>query len=145
MKKIILTALIILSTAIAYARDFTYTYEGQTITYTVIDEVAKTCKTKEGSSSSGWGNSVYGELKLPEHPKDGDSEFTLTEIGKQSFFTSDLTGSLVIPNTVKKIGEKAFWNCFGFTDSLIIGDGVTEIGAEAFYTCGFKNTIIIGS
>ena len=31
-----------------HARDFTYTYEGQTITYTVLDEEAKTCATKAG-------------------------------------------------------------------------------------------------
>lgn len=28
------------------ARDFTYEYEGQTLTYTVLDEDAKTCETK---------------------------------------------------------------------------------------------------
>lgn len=47
-QKILLFLLGSLLSLSAMARDFKYTYEGQTLTYTVIDEEAKTCETKEG-------------------------------------------------------------------------------------------------
>lgn len=46
MKKALLMLLGALLALPSLARDFTYTYEGQTLTYTVLDEEAKTCATK---------------------------------------------------------------------------------------------------
>ena len=49
MKRILLILFIILPSAlVSEARDFEYTYEGKTLTYTVIDEESKTCETKAG-------------------------------------------------------------------------------------------------
>ena len=45
-----------------------------------------------------------------------------------------LTGMLVIPNSVKHIGNSAFYDCNGLT-SLSIGNSVTSIGESAFYNC----------
>lgn len=49
MKKFLLPALAALLALPAMARDFTYTYEGQSLVYTVIDETAKTCMVKCGA------------------------------------------------------------------------------------------------
>lgn len=49
MKKFLLPALAALLALPALARDFTYTYEGQSLVYTVIDETAKTCMVKCGA------------------------------------------------------------------------------------------------
>lgn len=46
MRKILLLALGALIALQALARDFTYEYEGQTLSYTVINEEAKTCQLK---------------------------------------------------------------------------------------------------
>ena len=43
MKKILLSALGVLFALPGLAQNFTYEYEGQTLTYTVLDEEAKTC------------------------------------------------------------------------------------------------------
>ncbi len=48
----------------ALASDFTYTYAGQALTYTVLDEAAKTCETKAGTNWDNAGNSVSGSLIL---------------------------------------------------------------------------------
>ena len=62
-------------------RDFTYEYEGQTLTYTVIDEDAKTCKTKDGDFYIRTpGNKVVGNLVIPSIAKDGEFEYTVTTI-----------------------------------------------------------------
>lgn len=49
MKKFLLPALAALLALPAMARDFTYTYEGQSLVYTVIDETAKICMVKCGA------------------------------------------------------------------------------------------------
>ncbi|MCH5216722.1 MAG: leucine-rich repeat domain-containing protein, partial [Muribaculaceae bacterium] len=95
-----------------HARDFTYTYEGQTITYTVLDEEAKTCSTKAGLDNVMYpGNTVSGDLVLPANPKDGDIEYTLTEIGELAFYNNNNLTSIRIPNSILKIGSTAFLYC----------------------------------
>ncbi len=90
------------------ARDFTYTYEGQTLTYTVLDEDAKTCATKPGNGLT-TGNNVSGELNLPEHPKDGEMEYTLTSIGDSAFGNCNgLTEIYALPTVPPSIEEEAF-------------------------------------
>lgn len=49
MKKFLLPAFAALLAFPAMARDFTYTYEGQSLVYTVIDETAKICMVKCGA------------------------------------------------------------------------------------------------
>lgn len=124
------------------ARDFTY--DG--ITYTVISETEKTCKTKEGSSYYGTkpGNKVSGELILPEHPMDGDVEFTLTEIGSYGFCNCPEITIVQIPSPVKYIGEDAFFNCTGI-ESVELPSTVTDIGHDAFSFCEKLKHITIPS
>ena len=114
MKKILFMMLGVLIALPAFARDFTYEYGGQTLTYTVLDENAKTCKTKNGSyqsSSYQPGNEVSGNLVLPANPKDGEVEYTLTTIGTYAFSLCSGLTSVNIPNSVTSIGEYAFHNC----------------------------------
>ena len=46
----------------------------------------------------------------------------------------DLTGSLILPDTITEIGRKALSGCTGLT-SITIPDSVTQIGEEAFGAC----------
>ncbi|MDE6395143.1 MAG: leucine-rich repeat domain-containing protein, partial [Duncaniella sp.] len=113
MKQILLTLLGVLLALPALARDFEYTYEGQTLTYTVIDEDAKTCMTKDGYYDRGWhpGNRVRGKLIIPAVAKYGNTEYSVTKLGYSAFYEcSDLT-SVTIPNSVTFIGSEAFYGC----------------------------------
>ena len=139
-QKLLLLLLGVLSTLPALARDFKYSYEGKTITYTVIDEDAKTCKTKEGSLYA-CGNSVSGDLILPANPKDGDIEYRLTTIGYHSFFEAYPT-SVKIPDTVTVIDEGGFCGCWMMT-SVNIPNSVKEIHSAAFSGCGVLETVNI--
>ena len=69
----------------------------------------------------------------------------LGSIGNSAFNgCSNLTGSLIIPNSVTSIGDLAFYNCSGFTGSLIIPNSVTTIGSFAFQNCsGFTGSLSI--
>ncbi|MDE7386155.1 MAG: Ig-like domain-containing protein, partial [Muribaculaceae bacterium] len=104
-----------------YATDFEY--EG--IKYTIIDETARTCKTKSG-------NEVSGALVLPKHPIFGGEYYSLTEIGAYSFNGSNQLTSVTIPNSVVTIGYYAFFKC----ESL---DQITIPGSVRFIEQAFGN------
>ena len=95
----------------------------------------------------------------------------ITKIPDQAFFKcKNLTGDLVIPNSVTEIGYQAFYNCTGFngtltlsnalsvipeeafrncsslTGDLVIPNSVKEIGNSAFYDCtGFNGTLTLSN
>ncbi|MBP2691350.1 MAG: leucine-rich repeat protein [Muribaculaceae bacterium] len=149
MKKILLTMLGALLALPGIARDFKYTYEGQTLTYTVLDEEAKTCQTKEGKTDK-WGNlqsawnKVSGNLVIPATVSDGTNEYTVTEIGFAAFYKCRGLTSVIIPDSVKRIGKKAFCDCSGLT-SITIPDLVTTIGDYAFSGCTGLTSLTIGN
>ena len=70
---------------------------------------------------------------------------SVTTIGEQAFSgCSGFTGDLTIPNSVKTIGEQAFSGCSGFTGDLIIPNSVTTIRKRAFYGCsGFTGSLTL--
>ncbi|WP_289202220.1 leucine-rich repeat domain-containing protein [Xylanibacter rodentium] len=96
------------------ARDFEYTYEGQTLTYTVLNEEAKTVQTKAGVYSSGTatpGNSVSGILNIPANVTDESGEqFTVTQIGQNGFPKCEIT-EIHFPETLTQIRDYAFQDC----------------------------------
>ena len=73
-------------------------------------------------------------LNLPEHPKDGEIEYTLTGIEKSAFFHCTELTSVIIPNSVTTIGDNAFAVCSGLT-AVTIPNSVTTIDYGAFFDC----------
>ena len=67
MKKPLLLLFCLLIALSALARDFSYTYQGQTLTYTVLSEEDKTVCTKAGTigTTSTPGNNVTRSLAIP--------------------------------------------------------------------------------
>lgn len=165
MKKLITSLILLLTMVSLHATDFTY--EG--INYTVLDETAKTCKTKDGTSTSiddqtviTPGNSVSGNLTIPQTVYNDEVAYTVVLIGKLSFATSGLT-SVVLPQSVTEIGIKAFNACedliainlpnslkiinemaFKGCKNLIsidIPDTVTDLGPYAFAECSSLSAV----
>lgn len=62
-------------------------------------------------------------------------------IGEYAFCGSSLT-SVTIPNSVKGIDSRAFYNCWDLT-SINIPDSVKKIGTQAFYCCSKLISITI--
>ena len=50
--------------------------------------------------------------------------------------------TVVIPDSVTTIGERAFYYCSSIS-SVVIGDSVTTIGERAFYSCGRLSSVVI--
>ena len=62
--------------------------------------------------------------------------------GYSIFTNNNLSGKLVIPNSVTSIGARAFAGCTSLT-SVIIPDSVTNIGIHAFLNCTSLTSITI--
>lgn len=142
MKKLLLTMLGTLLALPAMARDFTYTYEGQTLTYTVIDEAAKTCRTKASEKMFTKGNDASGNLVIPGVAKDGDESYTVTSLGDFAFYGCKDLISVVIPNSVTDISMYSFDQCSALT-SVEIPNSVTYIGWGVFRSCKALTSIVI--
>ena len=66
----------------------------------------------------------------------------ITKIPENAFNKCDnLTGNLVIPNTVTEIGVSAFSECKNLTGALILPNSVTKIGDGAFRSCSGFTTL----
>ena len=71
----------------------------------------------------------------------------ITKIPANAFYNcKNLTGDLVIPNSVTEIGEQAFYNCTGFNGTLTLSSKLGKIGKNAFNGCtGFTGSLKLPS
>lgn len=90
----------------------------------------------EGNEATCWGcneGSTLGDtLKIPSHVEYDGKEYPVTEISYWGFSFSNISqvSTLILPNTLVKIGDNAF--CGGGFTSL-------EIPESVKYLCGFAN------
>ena len=66
---------------------------------------------------------------------------TVTKIGERAFESSEIT-KVVIPNSVTEIDDEAFYNCRSL-ESVVIPDSVTEFGEKVFTYCRSLKSITI--
>ena len=131
MKKLLLFLLwsvAVLHTGQLSARDFEYTYEGQTLTYKVLDETAKTCEVIN------YNKNISGTVVIPSNPIDGDNVFTVTSVAEYGFYGCPNLTSIIIPNTITYIGKHAFTEC-KVLKTVDLGTSVETIDYEAFKDC----------
>lgn len=74
--------------------------------------------------------------RAPHHGRNDDSHYAFRNC-------EDLT-SVILPSTIKEIGQEAFWECKNLT-LVSIPEGVTTIGDYAFYACDSLKTLILPS
>ena len=68
-------------------------------------------------------------------------QYPVTSIKGKAFENSDVI-SVIIPNSVKSIGEQAFWCCENLT-YVSIPNSVTSIGGAAFHGCSSLTSVTI--
>lgn len=69
-----------------------------------------------GTTARVTGGTINGSLVIPQtvYDEDEDAEYTVTEIGDNAFSLwggdgARISGSVTLPSTIKKIGDKAFY------------------------------------
>ncbi len=68
----------------------------------------------------------------------------VTEIGDYAFYMCDELKEYEFPTTLKRIGVKAFAQCYHL-NNFVIPDSVIELGHDAFETCNDLSSITIGT
>ena len=113
------------------------TFTQNHLKYRVLTEDTDTGTVSVEGTDIGYSYTEKHNLDLfPKYVSNNGIKYTLTEIRYSAFEgRSDLTGTIVIPNTVKTIGGRAFFNCSGLTGELVIPNSVTKIDYYAFYGC----------
>lgn len=129
MKKYI-SALLLLVTVQVNAYDFVV----KNIYYNIIspNEVAVTRSESEYS----------GIVRIPEQVTYGNNSYAVTEVEQSAFAVFTKLTEVVLPNTIKKIGDNAFASCFSLK-KFNIPNSVEYIGASAFNHCEALDTIRI--
>uniref|UniRef100_UPI00307EA30B leucine-rich repeat domain-containing protein n=1 Tax=Prevotella sp. TaxID=59823 RepID=UPI00307EA30B len=133
---------------------------GLTTTFTatghqINDEICQMCghswfryQTSDGNTVD-ISNKDFGAKVVAHKVVDGkwviEFDAPITKIPAKAFSQCyNLTGNLVIPNSVTEIGYRAFKECYGFTGDLTIPNSVTTIGNSAFDGCyGFTGDLTI--
>ena len=85
-------------------------------------------------------DNMSGRLELPNRVFDGSDSLTLVGVGFQALHYCINLRTVVIPDSVRYIGQQAFVQCL-YMDTLRIGAGVESIGYGAFAMCIFRNAI----
>ena len=80
-------------------------------------------------------NLSFDTSAIPWTFTDNDTDYTVVQLDVNAFNNfQKMTGTLTIPDTVKTLGQNAFYGCIGI-DSIASLGGVTNLGIAAFYGC----------
>lgn len=134
MRKFLLSLFAALACIGACAQDFDFAHAGQTLTYTVLNEAAKTCSTREGLDKYEGAHFVTGSLVIPATVSDGTTDYTVTEVGYCSFSSNYKLTAVTLPSTIISIGDHAFYDC-NRMKSINLPGSLTTIGPSAFSSC----------
>ena len=105
--------------------------------YSLSETTAEVIKYKNS-------NKYTGDIIIPEVVSYNETDYSVTSIGKEAFYSCwDMT-SVTIPYSVTTIGELAFSHCNGLT-SVTIPNSVTGIEFSAFFDCKGLTSITIPS
>ena len=74
----------------------------------------------------------------------GTTEYVVTSIGEQAFWTNNNIKSVSIPESVTDIGEAAFENCDGLT-AVQLPEGLIRISRKLFHNCSQLESVVIPS
>lgn len=151
MKKILLSFILALLPLVASAD----AVEIDGIYYTFKDHQAEVVSNP---------NKYEGDIVLPESVMYKGDECMVTSIGEQAFYRCYNLTSVVIPTSVRSIGneafslcgimtvaipggvtfigERAFYGSIGIT-SLTIANSVTSIGSQAFGDCSYLTSVYV--
>ncbi|MBR2959706.1 MAG: leucine-rich repeat protein [Bacteroidales bacterium] len=109
----------------AGAQSFSYTYQGNTLNYSLSYGLAEVTGYDLYSVSQ-------SKLVIPDSVEYESAMYPVKTIGGNAFNWSSSFDTVIIPNTVISIGLSAFSHC-SILRSVTLGNSVSSIGEYAFY------------
>lgn len=131
-KKVLLLVAVMaafLSPCHVWAYDFSYTYQGKDLYYTIRNGYAYV--TYQSATTSQNYPNLSGTLSIPSTVVNGGTTYTVKGISDYAFNGCSGITEVTLPNTVTRIGEQAFGLCTGLT-SFTIPSNVDTIQPGAF-------------
>ena len=139
--KQILVAIMLLTGVVSYAHDFDCTVPGGKLYFNTLDKSKKTVEiTYPGKVSD---SLIYSfekgyRLDIPETINRNDGEYKVVKIGAKAFESAEGITDIVLPATLKEIGNYAFKDCKEL--NTIYFNSNVELGIGVFYDCtGIEN------
>lgn len=113
--------------------------QNQLINIRILSDTDKTVAVAKPRKKMKYEENVY---IIPEYVKIGDDTYAVTEIDSEAFkcgtiFDFKNIKKIVLPLTLKKIGDRAFYGRQAI-ESVYVPDSVETIGSEAFSRVGNK-------
>ena len=88
-------------------------------------------------------NQIMTSLTIPPVYVFEENKYKITAIGEKAFYRcNSITKNITLPNTIKSIGNNAFYECTAL-ENLTLGNATETIGQYAFYNCNSLNNITI--
>ncbi len=139
MKKTLLIALLLAAFAPIFA--FEYTYEGNTLEYTILSD--NTVSVKYGTTK------LKGIVKVPAQVVDPNTDisYNVTKVADEGFRhdATHVYTSIELPEGLLEIGGKAFVHCTNIVGEVKLPSTLTTIGSRAFYNCQNITNLVITS
>ena len=138
---ILLTMLMSMTGAKVFAYAFFVENSDGVIYYNWINNKTELSVTYKGSSP--YTSKTYsGNVVIPESVEYEGNIYKVTSIEKMAFISCDGLYSVIIPNSVKSIGDEAFNGCSQL-NSVTVGNSLEIIGKGAFVRCVKLHSVIL--
>ena len=114
VKRLFVLALMTLSAKVTWAYDFSYTYQGKTLFYSITISSQHRVQVDNPTNGSYY-SYVSGDVVIPDSVEYNSVKYAVTSIGGNAFHGCSGLTSVTIPNSVTSIGNSAFSGCSGLT------------------------------
>ncbi|MCR4659001.1 MAG: leucine-rich repeat protein [Bacteroidales bacterium] len=123
---------------LASAYDFSYTYQGATLYYSVRGTVVSVVNPTGGNYYS----YVSGDVVIPSSVTHGGINYTVKSISDDAFRNCISMTSVTISDSIISIGWRSFHGCSGLS-SVVLSNSVSVIPGSTFYGCSNLTSISI--
>ena len=129
----------------AGAHDFTAVVGGQKLYFGITNKTLRTVEvTYQGSIADGHVSEAKGVLEIPAKVRHGNVTYSVTAIGPKAFsHATGLTG-VVLPSSVRRIGDFAFEGCVHL-GRVMFPAGDVQLGQGTFFRCSALKDLSFGS
>ncbi len=136
MKKVLFLLVAVLVALPVVADSFTYEYKGKALKYTVLNGSTRKVAVSAPSKD------ITGSVEIPSVVKDGESEYSVTEVQDKGFAFCNSIISVKIPTSVTGIGEKAFASCQALKNILVEEDNPAYCSISGVLFNKVRSTLI---